>query len=171
MAQLQIRPATRDDLPRINEIYNYYVINTPITFDLEPVTVESRAKWFAEHTAGKRHRMFVAEGAGTIVGYACSGPFNERAAYDTSVAVSIYLAHEVKGRGIGTTLYRALFDALEHEDLNRLLAGITIPNEASIAIHRKFGFTSVGVFSECGRKFDKYWDVVWMERPLRLTGE
>ena len=171
MAQLMIRPASRDDLARINEIYNYYVINTPITFDLEPQTVESRARWFAEHTAGKRHRMFVAEDAGKIVGYACTGPFRDRAAYDTSVEASIYLAHDVTARGIGTTLYRTLFDGVKNEDIHRLLAGITIPNDASIAIHRKFRFTDVGAFTECGRKFNRYWDVVWMERPLRLAGE
>jgi phosphinothricin acetyltransferase len=171
MAELTIRPVTRDDLPRINEIYNYYVINTPITFEIEPVTVESRAKWFAEHTAGKRYRMFVAEDAGTIVGYACTGPFRERAAYITSVEATIYLARDVKRRGIGTKLYSVLFDAVKDEDINRLLAGITLPNEASVAIHRKFGFTPVGVFSENGRKFDRYWDVAWMERPLRLRGD
>jgi len=171
MAELTIRPVTRDDLPRINEIYNYYVINTPITFEIDPVTVESRAKWFAEHTAGKRYRMFVAEDAGTIVGYACTGPFRERAAYITSVEATIYRAHDVKRRGIGTQLYGVLFDAVKDEDINRLLAGITVPNEASVAIHRKFGFTPVGVFSQNGRKFDRYWDVAWMERPLRLPGQ
>ena len=171
MTEVTIRPATRHDLPRINEIYNYYVINTPITFDLEPQTLESRARWFAEHTAGERHRMFVAEDAGKIVGYSCTGPFRDRAAYDTSVEASIYLAHDVKGRGIGSTLYRVLFDAVKDEDIHRLLAGITIPNEASVAIHRKFGFTPVGVFSENGRKFGRYWDVAWMQRPLLLAGE
>ena len=171
MAVISTRPATRDDLPRINEIYNYYVINTPITFEIEPVTVETRGKWFAEHTAGDRYRMFVGEDAGTIVGYACTGPFRERAAYITSVEATIYLAHDVTARGIGTALYRALFDAVKDEDINRLLAGITLPNEASVAIHRKFGFTPVGVFSENGRKFDRYWDVAWMQRPLRLPGE
>lgn len=171
MADVNIRPATRDDLPRINEIYNYYVINTPITFEIEPVTVESRAKWFAEHTAGDRYRMFVAEDAGAIVGYACTGPFRERAAYITSVEATVYLAHDVKGRGIGSALYRVLFDELRDEDIHRLLAGVTLPNEGSVAIHRKFGFTPVGVFSENGRKFDRYWDVMWMERPLRLAGE
>jgi phosphinothricin acetyltransferase len=171
MAEVSIRPVRRDDLPRINEIYNHYVINTPITFEIEPVTVETRAKWFAEHTAGDRYRMFVAEDAGTIVGYACTGPFRERAAYVTSVEATIYLAHDVTARGIGTVLYRVLFDAVRNEDINRLLAGITLPNEASVAIHRKFGFTPVGVFSENGRKFDRYWDVAWMQRPLRLAGE
>jgi len=65
-------------------------------------------------------------------------------------------------------LYRVLFDALKNEDIHRLLAEITIPNDASIELHLKFGFTEVGVFSECGRKLDRYWDVVWMQRPLRL---
>ena len=171
MADVKIRPATRDDLPRLTEIYNYYVVNTPITFDLEPVTVEGRGRWFDEHSGTRRHRMFVAHEAGRVVGYACTGPFRDKAAYDTSVETSIYCAHDAKGRGIGATLYRALFDALKDEDINRLLGGITIPNEASVKLHRKFGFTEVGVFSECGRKFDRFWNVMWMERPLRLAGE
>jgi len=77
----------------------------------------------------------------------------------------------VTGRGIGTILYKVLFDALRNEDIHRIMAGITLPNDASVKIHRRFGFTEVGVFSECGRKFDRYWDVVWMQRPLLLPGE
>jgi phosphinothricin acetyltransferase len=161
----------RDDLPRLTEIYNYYVINTPITFDLAPVTAEGRARWFEEHAGTKRHRLFVAEDGGRVVGWAGTGPFRDRAAYDTSVETSIYCAHDATGCGIGATMYRVLLDALRNEDINRVLAGITLPNDASIAIHRKFGFTDVGVFTECGRKFGKFWDVVWMERPLRLAGE
>ena len=171
MADVKIRPATRDDLPRLTEIYNYYVVNTPITFDLEPVTVEQRVRWFDEHTGAKRHRCSSRKTRAVVVGYACTGPFRDKAAYDTSVETSIYCAHDAKGRGIGAMLYRVLFDALKNEDINRLLAGITLPNEASIKLHRKFGFTDVGVFTECGRKFERYWDVVWMERPLRLAGE
>ena len=171
MAVVKIRPAVRDDLPRLTEIYNYYVINTPITFDLEPVTVESRARWFDEHSGAKRHRLFVAEDAGLIVGWAGTGPFRDRAAYDTSVETTVYCARETTGRGIGAAMYRVLIDALKDEDIRRVLAGITLPNDASIALHRRFGFTDVGVFTECGRKFGKYWDVVWMERPLRLADE
>ena len=171
MADVKIRPATCDDLPRLTEIYNYYVINTPITFDLQPVTVEQRARWYEEHTGTKRHRLFVAEDAGFVVGWAGTGPFRDRAAYDTSVEMSVYCANDAKGRGIGAAMYRVLLDTLKNEDINRVLAGITIPNETSIKLHRKFGFTDVGVFTECGRKFDRYWDVVWMERPLRLAGE
>jgi phosphinothricin acetyltransferase len=171
MAALKIRPAVRDDLPRLTEIYNHYVINTPITFDLEPVSVESRARWFNEHAGTKRHRLFVAEDAGLVVGWAGTGPFRDRAAYDTSVETTVYCAREATGRGIGAAMYRVLIDALKDEDIRRVLAGITLPNDASVALHRKFGFSEVGVFTECGRKFGKYWDVVWMERPLRLAGE
>jgi phosphinothricin acetyltransferase len=171
MDDVNVRPAMRADLPRLTEIYNHYVINTPITFDLKPVTVEDRVRWFEEHAGTARHQLFVAEIAGTVVGWAGTGSFRDRAAYDTSVETTIYCAPETTGRGIGAAMYRVLFDALKNEDINRLLAGITLPNDASVKLHRRFGFKEVGVFSECGRKFDRYWDVVWMERPLRLPGE
>ena len=171
MDDVNVRPAVRADLPRLTEIYNHYVINTPITFDLKPVTVEERVRWFEEHAGTARHQLFVAESGGTVVGWAGTGLFRDRAAYDTSAETTIYCAPEATGRGIGAMMYRALFDALENEDINRLLAGITLPNDASVKLHRRFGFTEVGVFTECGRKFDRYWDVVWMERPLRLSGK
>jgi len=171
MSDIKIRPATPDDLPCLTEIYNYYVINTPITFDLEPQTVDQRARWFDEHSCGRRHQLFVAADNGLVVGWAGTGPFRDRAAYDTSVETSIYCANDAKGRGIGAMMYRVLLDALRNEDINRVLAGITLPNEASLALHRRFGFTSVGVFTECGRKFGRFWDVIWLERPLRLPGE
>ncbi len=164
---MRIRPAVRGDLSAITEIYNYYVVNTPITFDLEPVRAEERGHWFDEHGDGVRYRLFVADEDGRVLGYAGTGRFRDKAAYDTSVETTIYCAHDATGRGIGTILYRALFDALRGEDVNRLLAGITIPNDASVRLHQRFGFKSIGVFSEVGRKFGRYWDVLWMERPLR----
>ena len=73
---------------------------------------------------------------------------------------------ETKSQGIGTQLYSALFNALAEEDVHRAYAGITLPNEASVAVHKKFGFQSVGIYHEVGRKFDKYWDVEWFEKAL-----
>ena len=171
MDDVKVRPAMRADLPRLTEIYNHYIVNTPITFDLKPVTVEERARWFEEHAGTARHRLFVAEIEETVVGWAGTGSFRDRAAYDTSVEMTIYCAPDATRRGIGASMYRVLFDALKNEDINRLLAGITLPNDASLKLHRRFGFTDVGVFTECGRKFDRYWDVIWMERPLLLPGE
>jgi len=168
MEEILIRPAARRDLERMTEIYNYYVINTPITFDLTPVSVASRVEWFEAHSDGARYRLLVAEDAGTLLGFAGTGRFRDRAAYDTTVEATIYCAHDATRRGIGSKLYRALFDAIQNEDIHRIMAGITVPNDASINLHQRFGFKEVAMFSENGRKFDRYWDVCWMERPLRI---
>jgi phosphinothricin acetyltransferase len=176
MDAIRIRPAEQSDLPRMTEIYNHYVINTPITFDIEPFTVEQRQAWFDEHTAMGRYRLFVAEEGGQVLGYAGTGRFRVKAAYDTSVEMTIYCAPEATGKGIGTRLYDALFAALSRdalraalsgEDIHRALAGITLPNNASIALHRKFGFVPAACFTENGRKFGRYWDVLWMEKRLQ----
>jgi phosphinothricin acetyltransferase len=163
-----IRPATRHDLHRIVEIYNYYIVNTPITFTIEPVTFEGFSEWFIEHTTGPRYKLFVAEEAGHVIGFAGTGRFRDKAAYDTTAEVTIYCAHDAGGQGIGTMLYRKLFDELAGADLNRLVAAITLPNDASVALHQRFGFKAVGIFTETGRKFGRYWDVLWMDRPLKL---
>lgn len=166
---ITIRSAIRTDLPRLTEIHNYYVAHTHITFDVQTFTPEQRLTWFREHSDGQRYRLLVAESAGDgLVGYATTGRFRAKAAYDTTVEVSIACAPEAKGRGIGTQLYAALFEAIENEDINRLVAGIAQPNPASNALHERFGFRPVGTFSGVGRKFGKYWDVMWFERVLKL---
>lgn len=166
---ISTRDAALNDLPRITEIYNHYVINTPITFDLEPVSTEDRVGWFHEHSDGRRYRLLVAIDGGEIVGYAGTGRFRAKRAYDTTVESTIYCAPDATSRGIGTALYAALFEAIAGEDINRIVGGVTIPNDASLALHRRFGFRQVGVFTGNGRKFGRYWDVAWFERPLGLT--
>jgi len=170
MNDLLIRPAKIDDLPRLTSIYNHYVVNTPITFDLEPYTVERRAAWFEQFAATGRHRLLVAETEGLVIGYAGTTRFRVKPAYDTTVETTIYLSSEAAGKGAGSRLYSALFDALASEDIHRIVAGYAIPNPASKALHEKFGFKLVGIFRENGRKFGRYWDVAWSERPLRLEG-
>jgi phosphinothricin acetyltransferase len=170
MDEIRIRAAEANDLPRLTEIYNYYVTNTPVTFDIEPYTVERRATWFAQFGATGRHRLVVAEEGGIVLGYAGTARFRPKAAYDTTVETTVYCAQGAGGKGIGSRLYAALFEAIAGEDVNRIVAGYTLPNAASAALHRRFGFKTVGVFSENGRKFGKYWDVAWNERPLRLVG-
>jgi phosphinothricin acetyltransferase len=153
-------------LPRLTQIYNHYVLTSPATFDLEPLTVEQRSAWLMEHGKTGRYRLLVADEGGLVVGYASTSRFRERAAYNTTVEASVYCAPEAVGRGLGTTLYGELFGAIAGENINRIVAGITLPNAASIALHRGFGFVQVGIFSQCGRKFERYWDVAWFERPL-----
>jgi phosphinothricin acetyltransferase len=164
MSTANIRLAERNDLGRLTKIYNYYVINTPVTFDVEPYTEERRESWFAQFGATGRHRLLVAESAEGIVGYAGTTRFRPKPAYETTVETTIYCAPEAVGQGIGRQLYAALFEALRGEDIHRFVAGYALPNPATAAIHERFGFKVVGVFSENGRKFGKYWDVCWTER-------
>jgi phosphinothricin acetyltransferase len=165
-----IRPARPTDLVDLTELYNHYIRETPITFDLVPFTLEQRRTWLEGFADAGRHRLFVAEAGGRAVGFASSHQFRVKAAYDTSVETSVYLAPGHTGRGLGARLYQALFDALRGENVNRALAGITLPNPASIALHRRFGFESVGVFSEVGYKFERFWDVEWFQKPVGRVG-
>jgi phosphinothricin acetyltransferase len=164
MSETRIRPAMRGDLARLTEIYNYYVIHTPVTFDVEPYTVERREVWWTQFGETGRHRLLVAEQNGIVMGYAGSTRFRPKRAYETTVETTIYCAPEAVGKGIGNSLYARLFEVLKGEDLHRFVAGYALPNAASEALHQRFGFKVVGVFSENGRKFGKYWDVCWSER-------
>ncbi len=161
---VEIRDAIRSDVPAITALYNSYVENSVITFDIEPVAVTDRYPWFEQFAPGSRHQLLVATEGDSLVGFAYTGTFRQRAAYDQSVESTIYLADSHHGQGIGTTLYTALFDAIAQTDVHRVYAGITLPNDASIAIHQKFGFTSVGVFTDAGYKFGKFWDVIFLEK-------
>jgi phosphinothricin acetyltransferase len=162
-----VRPAIRGDLARLTEIYNHYVIHTPITFDVEPYTVEGRETWFAQFAERGRYRLVVAEENGLVLGYAGTMRFRPKAAYETTVETTIYCAQEATGKGIGALLYSALFEALKDEDVHRIVGGYTLPNPASAALHQRFGFKPIGIFTQVGRKFGRYWDVSWNERPAK----
>lgn len=165
-AQVEVRAARGEDLERINDIYNQYVKETHFTFDLAPMSLESRREWFGHHAETGRHRVLVAVAEDQVVGYASSSRFRPKPGYETSIEVSIYLAPEAVGRGAGSKLYEELFRSLEGEDVHRAYAGIALPNPASIALHERFGFKRVAHFTEQGRKFGRYWDVAWYEKPL-----
>lgn len=165
---LIIRTAQRRDLPALTTLYNHYIEHTVITFDLVPWTVDQRAAWFEHHAPTGPHRLLVGERDGRVVGYASSGTFRPKAAYGRSVETSVYLDHEQVGRGDGTRLYQALFDELATETVHRAYAGVALPNDASIRLHRRLGFNPIGTFREVGFKFGRYVDVEWFERPVPL---
>ena len=165
---ISTRPASAGDRQQIVDIYNHYVRETAITFDIEPYTPETRQPWFAQFGDTGPHRLLVAEEAGRVLGYAGTMPFRPKAAHAQSVETTIYLAPDAGGRGIGTQLYDALFEALKNEPVHRLLAGMTLPNEASDALHRKAGFAPCGLYKEVGFKLGRYWEVQWYDRPLKL---
>jgi len=161
-----IRPVRPDDLAALTALYNHYVASGAVTFDVEPYTPETRRPWLEQFAERGPHRLLVAEEGGVLLGYAGSMRFRPKAAYATSVETTLYLAPEAQGRGVGSRLYTALFEALRGEDLHRALAGVTLPNEASLRLHERFGFRRIGSFSEVGRKHGRYWDVAWLEKPL-----
>jgi len=164
---LNIRHASIADGAGINRIGNHYINTTPVNFKTDPLSLEERETWINSFSLSGPYQLFVAEEDDSILGYASSAQFHERAAYDTSVATAIYLDPSACKKGLGTQLYTHLFLALAKEDLNRAFAGITIPNPASEALHLKFGFKKVGTFTEAGRKYDQYWDVLWMEKTSK----
>ncbi|MFI8827731.1 GNAT family N-acetyltransferase [Streptomyces sp. NPDC053431] len=165
---VQVRAGGEGDLAALTELYNHYVRETAITFDTEPFAPEQRLPWLRSHPEDGPHRLLVAQDtrSGEILGYATSSPFRPKAAYATSVEVSVYLSPTAGGRGIGTLLYEELFEALATEDVHRAYAGIAQPNEASARLHARFGFRPVGTHREVGRKFGRYWDVAWFEKEL-----
>jgi len=161
-----VRPATADDLGRINDIYNHYVLHSQATFDVEPITIEARRAWFSHYSTSGPHRLLVAEDDGVVLGFATSSPFRPRAAYATSIETSVYCDPDRLGLGIGSKLYERLFDEIKGEDIHRAYAGISMPNDASVSLHERFGFVKVGEYTEVGRKFGRYWNVALYEKPL-----
>ncbi|MBV9569988.1 MAG: N-acetyltransferase [Alphaproteobacteria bacterium] len=166
MDELRIRRVQAADLPALLDIYNHYVLNTPITFDIEPRTLVQRREWFELFGTTGRYQCFVAEKDGIAVGWACSTRFKDREAYTTSVETSVYCAPDHVGHGLGRQLYATLFEALAEEDIHRAYGGITLPNEASVGLHIAMGFKHIGTQSEVGRKFGQFWDVALFQRRL-----
>jgi phosphinothricin acetyltransferase len=163
---VEIRPATVDDLSAVNDIYNQYVRETHYTFDIEPMSAAARQEWFTHYDTSGRYRLLVALSEDRVIGYAGSSRFRPKQAYETSIESSVYLEPESVGRGAGSLLYQGLFEAIAGEDVHRAYAGISLPNPASVGLHERFGFKRVAHFTEQGRKFGRYWDVAWYEKPI-----
>jgi phosphinothricin acetyltransferase len=166
MSDITIRRAAPADISALLDIYNYYVLNTPITFDIEPRTTAQRQEWLEQFASRGRYQCFVAALGEKPIGWACSSKFKEREGYATSVETSVYCAPGCTGRGLGRQLYTTLFEALRGEDIHRAYGGITQPNEASNRLHRALGFHPVGTYREVGRKFGRFWDVMLYERDV-----
>ncbi len=159
---MEIRDAAAADAAGIAAIYAAEVRTGYATFDLEPPPAAHWAELVA--TRHGAHHLLVAADGGAVVGYAKSGTFRPRPAYDTTVETSIYLQR--RGTGLGTALYAALLDRLDDGDAHLAVANIALPNDASVRLHERFGFTASGTLHEVGRKFGTWHDVVCYQRPL-----
>jgi L-amino acid N-acyltransferase YncA len=157
------------DAPACAAIYAPHVKGSPVSF-------EERAPEAAEMAArieryGYSHAFLIAEREGRVVGYAYATAFNERPAYRWSTSVSVYVAEEARGGGVGCSLYNALFDRLRERGFRMACAGITLPNEASVGLHESLGFELVGVNREIGWKEGAWRDVGWYQLELSPAPE
>ena len=162
---MKITEATEEDLPAIVGVLNYTAASSVARFETQPVSVAERRDWFGQFCATGPYRLLVAWGGDQVLGYACSQRYRDLEAFRETVEVSIALDVSSRGQGVGTALYHALFDSLAVEpSVHVALAGIALPNDASVALHRKFGFTEVGTFCEYAIKNGQYISSIWMQR-------
>ena len=160
-----IRRATEADVPSMNTIYNEYIVDSHMSFDLEPWTDRKRLEWFRERVdAG--YPLLVACEAEVVVGASWAGPWRRKAAYRRSVESTVVLAPGREGRGVGTELYAELLNILRTEGFHRAYVIIALPNEPSIAMHRNLGFREIGVLEEAGYKDGRFLSTMLMELAL-----
>jgi L-amino acid N-acyltransferase YncA len=166
----QVRRAGRDDCPGILAIYNDAVLKTTASYDYEPRTLAQRLEWLDAHQRDD-YAVFVAEetgaaGATQIVGWSALNQYHDRVGYRFTTENSVYVAEAARGRGVGSLLLAPLIPAAQARGLHAIIAAIDAANEASIRLHAKFGFETVGLFKEVGFKFGRWLDVAYMERRL-----
>lgn len=158
---MTVRRAELEDLEELLKIYNYEVENGTATLDITPQTYEQRRKWFDAHNSGS-YVLLTAEADGKAVGYASLSPYREKEAYDVSAELSVYVSHNFRKRGIASELMRHIIEtARKDSHLHTIVSVITSGNDASVALHRRFGFEYCGRISRAACKFDKYVDVMF----------
>jgi phosphinothricin acetyltransferase len=160
-----IRLATDADLAAVNDIYNYYVVHSTCTYQLEPETLDSRRAWFAVHPPDK-YPVTIAEIGGEVVGWGALSKFRERAAYNPTVEASVYIHHDFHRRGIGRTLLGDLIARARALGYHSLIGGASADQVASLALQESLGFQRIGCFREVGYKFGRRLDVVFMQLML-----
>jgi len=160
-----VRAATHADAGAVAAIYNHYVLQTVVTFEEEPVTSDEMSRRIDEVRAASLP-WFVAERAGAIAGYAYASRWKARSAYRFSSEVTVYLAPEQGRRGIGSALYAELLSALRASGVHAAIGGIALPNDASVALHERFGFKKVAHFEQTGFKFNRWIDVGYWQLIL-----
>ncbi|MBE9080271.1 N-acetyltransferase [Romeria aff. gracilis LEGE 07310] len=162
---IQLRAATEQDIPSLLEIYNDAILNTTAVYSYDPVTLAERLAWFRAKQQ-KKLPVLVAEQSTGIVGFSTYGPFRAWDAYQYTVENSVYVHPDCRGQGIGKQLLSALIEQAKIAKIHAMVAGIDATNAASIGLHSQFDFVQVAHFREIGYKFDRWLDLVFMERLL-----
>jgi L-amino acid N-acyltransferase len=162
---ITIRPARETDLPAILEIYNHVILNTTAVYAYEPHTLGMRKAWY-ESKVRDGYPLFVAEDESRVVGLSTYGPFRAWPAYKYTVENSVYVAADQRGKGIARLLISPLIDAARAQSYHAIIASIDAANEASLRLHRSFGFGEVAHFREVGYKFGRWLDLKFLELLL-----
>ena len=160
-----IRAAKEEDLPVLLDIYNHIIVNTTAVYHYQPHTMEMRKAWY-DARVKEGFPVFVAEDDGKVVGFSSYGPFRPWPAYKYTMENSVYVADGQRGKGIGKLLMGPLIDYARAHDVHAIIAVIDASNDASVQLHRGFGFEEVGHFRQVGYKFDRWLDLTFMELVL-----
>jgi len=163
-APLDIRPATADDLPAINDIYNHYVLHSTATYQEDPEALAGRRAWFDRH--GAAHPVVVAIRGGAIVGWGSLSPYHVRSAYRRTVENSVYVRPDCQRQGIGRAVLADLVGRAREVGHHTIIAGIDAEQAASVALHRAAGFVQAGRLRRVGFKFGRWLDVIYMQLML-----
>lgn len=161
---ISIRDATPRDFQRINEIYNWTIVDNHVSFDTEPWDIVRRTEWWEARSP--ELDLLVATSGGRVVGVTYSSWYRPKMAYRSSVETTIVVDQTVLGRGIGSALLGALIDRLRTRPFRRAIAIVALPNDPSIALHRKLGYVPVGTITDVGYKLGRYWDTMLLEFRL-----
>jgi L-amino acid N-acyltransferase len=160
-----ISDATEDDLPGILAIFNDVIANTTAVYREHPVTLDERRTWMASRLA-EGYPVLVARDANSVVGFASFGEFRQWPCYRHTVEHTVHVRADARGGGIGRSLVEALLPRAQRLGKHVVVAGIDGDNAVSLRLHQRLGFEEVGRFREVGRKFDRWLDLVFLQRLL-----
>jgi L-amino acid N-acyltransferase len=169
VGEITVRAATEADLEAILDIYNEQVLNSTATFDIEPRTMAAQREWVEQFD--ERYVLLVAEDGGEVAGWGCLHPYGSKPGYRFSTENSVYVRADKRRTGVGARLLEALIAAGEANGFRTIIARIAGDNPVSVALHERFGFEIVGVEREVGYKFERWVDVVEMQRMLGREGQ
>lgn len=165
MPKVSIVEATRDDIPAILEIVNHYIVNDTCIYDLEPRKLETQLAWFDLQTENK-NPIWVAKMNDNVVGFASFSQFRPKVGYRFTMEHSVYLNPNFQGLGIGKMLLLKIIESAQNNKIHTLIGGIDAANLNSIEFHKKMGFELVGRMNQVGYKFDRWLDLIWMQKTL-----
>ena len=160
---IEIRTLEITDLNAVKDILNIYVLDGFANFETTPYDDAYMQKWFKQFAPNSRHQAFVAVVDGVVSGITYSQKYREKPAYQSSVETTIYLNKSATGQGVGTKLVLALRKELVKQNVHRAYSVISLPNDASIGLHKSLGYNQIAHLSEVGYKYGKFHDVIWLE--------